>query len=143
MEPMIPDAAKANAQHDHVGAQRVIARYAVATTGARTRDGGTLMAGSSSLAIDERNAGLVGDTVVYPDGAHATIISGAGFAITDRGGIPVAIVGSHLSNGDLISASPNDSLFIYELEGEPPIPGLLDPSYGARAHAANQERYGV
>ena len=80
---------------------------------------------------------------MIPDAALATIISGAGFAITDRCRIPAAIVGSRLSNGDLITASPNDTLFIYTLEGEPPIPGLLDPCYDARAQAANRERGGV
>jgi hypothetical protein len=66
--------------------------------------------------------------VTYADGSTATITSGAGFCFIDRDK-PVAIVGSHLSNGDVIVGSPNETLTINEPEGEPPIPGLLDPTY--------------
>jgi hypothetical protein len=39
----------------------------------RTRGGGVLKAGSSRLAIDDLNAGRVGDEVVYPEGSMAYI----------------------------------------------------------------------
>jgi uncharacterized Zn-binding protein involved in type VI secretion len=87
-----------------------------------------LKAGSSKLLIDDLPAGRVGDEVIYADGSTATITSGAGFGFIDRDK-PVAIVGSHLSNGDVIVESPNETLTINELEGEAPIPGLLDPAY--------------
>ncbi|WP_095996123.1 PAAR domain-containing protein [Serratia oryzae] len=50
----------------------------------------------------------VGDEVIYPDGSTARIISGAGFAHMIEG-LPVALVGSELDNGDEIISTPQGS----------------------------------
>jgi len=120
--------AKKMAEYERRKALPVKARYPIATTGAKTRDGGVVTLGSSGIVIDDNNAARVGDEVVYPDGSKASITSGAGYAMTDRGK-PLAIIGSTLSNGDVVTESPSESFVITEFEGAPPIPGLLDPSY--------------
>jgi hypothetical protein len=70
----------------------------------------------------------VGDEVHYPDGTTASIISGAGFAAIDNGK-PLAIVGSHVSNGDQIADTLNREFEIVRYEDSPAIPGFLDPHY--------------
>jgi hypothetical protein len=66
--------------------------------------------------------------VHYPDGTVAHITSGAGFAAIDDGK-PLAIVGSHVSNGDVIAESLQSSMEILILDGLPPIAGFLDPHF--------------
>ena len=86
---------------------------------ARTADDG---------AFDDFRVACVGDRVRYPDGSESVIVSGAGRASTfaDR---PVALVGSHVANGDRIVTPAQSIGEIVVVEGES-IPGLLDPGYG-------------
>jgi uncharacterized Zn-binding protein involved in type VI secretion len=128
MPPLSSEIAQKLASYESRKVPAVKASYPVATTGARTRDGGVLRAGSSKLAVDDLAAGRVGDEVVYSGGSVAYITSGSGSAFVE-GGRCLGIVGGDLSNGDVITESPNDSFTLSEHEGEPPIPGLLDPAY--------------
>jgi hypothetical protein len=69
----------------------------------------------------------VGDRVRYPDGSESVITSGAGHASTfaDR---PIALVGSHIANGDRIVARAESMGEVIVVEGEP-VCGLLEPGY--------------
>jgi uncharacterized Zn-binding protein involved in type VI secretion len=56
--------------------------------------------------------------VIYADGTTSKIISGAGnVCVVD--GLPVALVGSHIENGDAIIESPNTSLVIRIFKDQP------------------------
>lgn len=128
-EGLPPEVAALVAAQERIKALPVIARYAVATLGSRTKQGGTVQTASTGMFCggDHRIA-RVGDEVRYPDGTVAHITSGAGFAaIFD--GKPLAIVGSHISNGDEIMESLNNDFQITIREGMPAVPGLLDPQY--------------
>jgi uncharacterized Zn-binding protein involved in type VI secretion len=109
------------------GAQvrKIIARYPIATVGSRTWRGGQVV-GADGIADDFWIA-CVGDRVRYPDGSESVITSGAGHASTfaDR---PVALVGSHVANGDRIVAPAQSVGEIVIVEGEQ-VPGLLEPGY--------------
>jgi uncharacterized Zn-binding protein involved in type VI secretion len=106
--------------------RRIVARYPIATIGSRTGRGGEVVANHDQQADDFRVA-CVGDRVRYPDGSESVIVSGAGHASTfaDR---PIALVGSHVANGDRIVARAQSIGEIVVVEGEH-IPGLLDPAY--------------
>ncbi|MFJ4290741.1 PAAR domain-containing protein [Cupriavidus sp. NPDC089707] len=101
--------------------------YVAAFEGAKTAEGGEIMQGSGLYAYEGLTLVRVGDHATYPDGSTAVITAGAGHAcVVD--GVPVAIVGSPLSNGDTIAFRPVSALTFHELEDEP-IKGLLDPAY--------------
>jgi uncharacterized Zn-binding protein involved in type VI secretion len=104
-----------------------------ATVGARTERGGKVTRVSSHATIDNLGLAVVGDTVEYEDGTEATIVDGAGFAAMweDR---PVALVGSHLSNGDRIVTAAQNAFGITVRDGEE-IPGLFDSTYSPMADA--------
>lgn len=104
-------------------------RHLIATVGSRTEFGGEVITGQHGYCIGEHLIACVGDVVRYPDGSVSVIVSGAGWA-SMIGEKPVALVGSHLANGDRIVSSLQDSSEIIELEGEPPINGLLAPYFG-------------
>jgi hypothetical protein len=70
---------------------------------------------------------FVGDRVRYPDGSESVIISGAGRASTFANR-PIALVGSHVANGDIIVDRAQSIGEIVVVEGEP-VPGLLEPGY--------------
>ncbi|MDR6419392.1 putative Zn-binding protein involved in type VI secretion [Paraburkholderia phenoliruptrix] len=123
-----PDALAATAERERIAALPVLARHAVATLGSRTKLGGTVRTATSATCFQELPAARVGDEVHYPDGTVAHITSGAGFAAIDDGK-PLAIVGSHVSNGDVIAESLQSSMEILVLDGLPPIPGFLDPRF--------------
>jgi uncharacterized Zn-binding protein involved in type VI secretion len=112
--------------NETISPRKVIARYPIATIGSRTRRGGQVVLASNELADNYRVA-CVGDRVRYPDGSESVIVSGAGHASTfaDR---PIALVGSHVANGDRIVARAQSIGEIVVLEGEP-VPGLLEPGY--------------
>lgn len=93
------DALAATAERERIAASPVLARHAVATLGSRTKLGGTVQTATSATCFNELRAARVGDEVHYPNGTVAHITSGAGFAAIDNGK-PIAIVGSHVSNGD-------------------------------------------
>jgi uncharacterized Zn-binding protein involved in type VI secretion len=106
-------------------ARKIIARYPIATVGSRTRRGGQVI-DADGIADDFRIA-CVGDRVRYPDGSESVITSGAGHASTfaDR---PIALVGSHIANGDRIVAPAQSMGEIVIVEGEQVV-GLLEPGY--------------
>ena len=124
-----PEAAVARNEHQHPSARRVVARHLVATLGSRTVAGGTVRVASSQMYCSgEFRVARVGDEVHYPNGTTAPITSGAGFAAIDNGK-PLAIVGSHVSNGDQIVDTLNREFEIVLYEDSPAIPGFLDPHY--------------
>jgi uncharacterized Zn-binding protein involved in type VI secretion len=107
--------------------RKVIARYAIATIGSRTRRGGEVVLASQGEPADDFRIACVGDRVRYPDGSESVIVSGAGHAST-YANRPIALVGSHIANGDCIVARAQSIGEIVVVEGEP-IPGLLEPGY--------------
>ena len=106
-------------------ARRIIARYPIATIGSRTRRGGQVV--DANGHDDDFRVACVGDRVRYPDGSESVITSGAGHASTfaDR---PIALVGSHIANGDRIVARAESIGEIIVIEGEQ-VAGLLEPGY--------------
>ena len=107
--------------------RRVIARYPIATIGSRTRGGGEVVLATQGEPADDFRIACVGDRVRYPDGSESVIVSGAGHAST-YANRPIALVGSHIANGDRIVARAQSIGEIVVLEGEP-VPGLLEPGY--------------
>jgi uncharacterized Zn-binding protein involved in type VI secretion len=111
--------------------RRIAARYPIATIGSRTIRGGRVVLGTDERSqgqyADDYRVACVGDRVRYPDGSESVITSGAGHASTfaDR---PIALVGSHVANGDRIITRAQSIGELIVLEGEA-IPGLLDPAY--------------
>lgn len=100
-------------------------KYAVATVGSKTKRGGDVVTGRPGHHIGEHLIACVGDLVRYPDGSESVIVSGAvGHLIDDK---PVALVGSHIANGDRIVSSPQTAVEIIVEEDAPPIVGLLQP----------------
>lgn len=84
---------------------------------------------SESATVGGYFIAQVGDKVVYPDGSEAMIISGTGVAhMVD--GIPVAIVGSELDNGDEIVSTPQGSRLFCLREGDARPEGFLVPRWG-------------
>lgn len=106
----------------------VKSRHALATLGAKTERGGEVVTAGTGMEIERHRIACIGDTVRYPDGSESKIVSGAGFASV-YDGKPVAIVGSHLENGDTIVSSLQNGVEITQYADEPPIPGLLQPGY--------------
>ena len=106
---------------------KIKAVYMAAFAGAKTAKGGEVLIGSGIHSCDGLTLLRVGDVATYPDGSTAVIVAGAGNAMKVEN-IPVAVVGSPLSNGDTIVSSPITPLEFHELDGAP-IFGLLDPSY--------------
>ncbi|MBS1205257.1 MAG: hypothetical protein H6R25_2156 [Proteobacteria bacterium] len=72
----------------------------------------------------EKKAGIsggarqTGDEVVYPDGTTARIVTGSGSDF-QKGGKSIALVGSRLSNGDVIISTPQAGCTLNELKGLP------------------------
>jgi uncharacterized Zn-binding protein involved in type VI secretion len=114
---------------EHVPALRkVMARYAIATVGSHTVRGGEVVVDGAGHHADGWRIACVGDRVRYPDGSESIIVSGAGNATTfdDR---PIALVGSHVENGDRIAGTQQNMGEIILFEGDAPIMGLLQPGY--------------
>jgi uncharacterized Zn-binding protein involved in type VI secretion len=107
--------------------RKVIARYPIATVGSRTSRGGQVVLASNDQFVDDFRIACVGDRVRYPDGSESVITSGAGHASTIANR-PIALVGSHVANGDRIVSRAQSIGEIVVLEGEP-VPGLLEPGY--------------
>lgn len=108
--------------------RKVMARYPIATVGSHTVLGGQVIVPEDELHLDGFRIACVGDRVRYPDGSESIIVSGAGNAST-FGDRPVALVGSHVENGDRIALSPQSVGEIVLFEGDAPIAGLLQPGY--------------
>jgi len=111
--------------------RKVIARYPIATIGSRTHRGGEVVLAAQGEPADDFRIACVGDRVRYPDGSESVIVSGAGHAST-YANRPIALVGSHIANGDRIVARAQSIGEIVVVEGEP-IPGLLEPGYAPPA----------
>jgi uncharacterized Zn-binding protein involved in type VI secretion len=107
--------------------RKVIARYPIATIGSRTSRGGQVVLASNDQFADDFRVACVGDRVRYPDGSESVITSGAGHASTFANR-PIALVGSHVANGDRIVTRAQSIGEIVVLEGDP-VPGLLEPGY--------------
>jgi uncharacterized Zn-binding protein involved in type VI secretion len=120
-------ATNANTATDQGAPRTVVARYPIATIGSRTRRGGEVVLASQGEHADDFRIACVGDRVRYPDGSESVIVSGAGHAST-YANRPIALVGSHIANGDRIVARAQSIGEIVVVEGEP-IPGLLEPGY--------------
>ncbi len=108
--------------------RKITARYPIATIGSRTVQGGEVVVADNVVHMDGFRIACVGDRVRYPDGSESIIVSGAGNAST-FGDRPVALVGSHVENGDRIALSRQNMGEIVLFEGDAPITGLLQPGY--------------
>lgn len=105
--------------------------YLVATVGSGTERGGVVVAidaNPEGCYVGEYKIACVGDLVRYPDGSESTIVSGAGDGqvIADRS---VALVGSHVANGDrIVSSLQTAEEFVFEATDELPR-GFLQPGF--------------
>ncbi|UXU90274.1 PAAR domain-containing protein [Burkholderia sp. S-53] len=98
-----------------------------ATIGSRTERGGWVAEVAGKMKYRGLTLARVGDIVHYDDGSEAVVVDGAGFAATSEDK-PIALVGSRLSNGDVITQTLQDGVGIRVADDEP-IPGLFDPAY--------------
>ncbi|MGA6135194.1 hypothetical protein F3J02_09655 [Acinetobacter sp. Tr-809] len=98
--------------------------YYLAVNGAKTKNGGLVRASYHYYKIAGMSIARVGDDVIYIDGTTSKIIAGAGQACV-LDGVPVALVGSHLENGDEIIDSPNTSVAIRIFKDQPKIDNFL------------------
>lgn len=111
-----------------VDSRPIKAVYVLATVGAKTFRGGEVVTSSTGIVIGGMAAARVGDLVRYPDGTESPIVSGAGYASMSDGK-PMALVGSHIENGDVIESSPQNGGKIIQFADEENIPGLLEIGY--------------
>ena len=111
-----------------VTSRPVKAIYALATVGSKTMRGGEVVTSSTAIKIDGKRVARVGDLVRYPDGSESPIVSGAGYASVYEGK-PLAIVGSHIENGDVIESSRQNDAKIIQYADDEAIPGLLEIGY--------------
>jgi uncharacterized Zn-binding protein involved in type VI secretion len=102
-------------------------KYALATIGSKTDNGGEVITATSSAVINGYRVARVGDKVLDPIHGETVIVSGAGFAAVDDGQ-PLALVGSETSSGARIVQSLQDRSCVYDFEDEP-IPGLFKKGY--------------
>ncbi|CAI8715976.1 hypothetical protein SOP85_20000 [Pseudomonas sp. YuFO20] len=91
--------------------------YRIATEGSQTRDGGVIKQGAAPLEFtlesgQKVRAARKGDYVVYADGSTAQIVTGAGQEHSD-----MALVGSHLCNGDEIINTLQSGFLLVGREG--------------------------
>ncbi|WP_175864899.1 PAAR domain-containing protein [Burkholderia cepacia] len=98
-----------------------------ATIGSRTKRGGWVAEVAGKTSYRGLMLARVGDVVRYDDGTEAVVVDGAGFSATSDGK-PMALVGSRLSNGDVITQTLQDGAGI-RVTDDKPIPGLFDPAY--------------
>ena len=111
-----------------VNSRPIKAVYALATMGSKTARGGEVATASTEMRISGIQVARVGDLVRYPDGRESPIVSGAGYASVYEGK-PLAIVGSHIENGDVIESSLQNDAKIIQYADEEGIPGLLEIGY--------------
>lgn len=109
-------------QQEYCRQHPVNAIYRIAVDGSLTREGGTVRAAYNGNEIElsdgrKVNVALVGDEVVYPDGRTAKIVTGAG-KMSEVDGRGVALVNSHLDNGDEIVSTLCNGPMIVGREGE-------------------------
>ncbi|MCT4709339.1 hypothetical protein MUA04_03935 [Enterobacteriaceae bacterium H11S18] len=123
-QELIPKQQTELKQHPAIGI------YRIAVEGSLTRDGGLLKTATATTEIEISNGQKLRvaqtlDTVVYPDGTEATIISGAGEAGHNSSGQSVALVGSRLSNGDEIISTPQGTAMLVLRREIPAAKGFL------------------
>ncbi len=112
--------------------------FARATIGAKTSWGGEVITASSKCKIRNMAFAFVGDTIRYTDGTEAKISSGAGTVINDNGNV-VAILGSHIDNGDYICWTPDAGASITVFEDEPLPEGFLVKGWSHPKPAQNEK----
>lgn len=108
----------------------VIDIYRIAVEGSLIRDGGILKTATSTSEVEistgqKLRVAQTRDTVVYPDGTEATIISGAREAAHNNAGRSIALVGSRLSNGNEITSTPQGTGILVLRRGIPAAKGFL------------------
>lgn len=100
-----------------------------AVTGAKTRNGG-IVQGTSDIATHGLNSVLAGDTVTYPDGNIAFVLSDPTTRMTAAGEdgkmCTVAAVGTQASNGDEIVDAGQYSMGFFVFEDNTCMAGYLD-----------------
>ncbi len=101
----------------YANAHPPIAIYRVATDGSQTRDGGVVQHATSPMELklddgQQVRAAQKGDYVVYADGSKAQIVTASGVEHFN-----LALVGSHLSNGDEIINTPQVGFLFIDREG--------------------------
>lgn len=88
----------------------IMARVTYITDGARTRDGGIVIAANRECAYSGWLLAAIGDKVVYQDGSESLIISGIGRGVRyrnkDGSYSSAAVIGSRLENGDVVVTTP-------------------------------------
>lgn len=109
-------------QEEYIKNHPVIAIWRQATMGSLTRLGGAVTSASSEGQVVASDGTLVsfamvGDTVTYPDGSCARIITGSG-SMLHHDGKGFALVGSHLDNGDEIISTPQEHALLCCRKGE-------------------------
>lgn len=119
----MPDAARQLVEEQETFSRDhpVNAIYRIAVDGALTQRGGVVRATWNGSEIEleggrKVNIALVGDEVIYPDGTTARIINGSG-AQYQKGEQSIALVGSRLSNDDVIVSTPQAGSMLVEREG--------------------------
>ncbi|MCU4437132.1 PAAR domain-containing protein [Acinetobacter bereziniae] len=105
------------------------ATYYIAVNGSKTKNGGLVKASALQCKIGGLAVALVGDEVLYADGTISKIVSGTGKASLIEGK-SIALVGSHLENGDEIIDSPNQSVAFHIFKGEKAPEGFLNLEEG-------------
>jgi uncharacterized Zn-binding protein involved in type VI secretion len=102
-------------------------KYNLATLGSKTERGGEVVTATTIATSYDLAVAAVGDLVRYPNGDEAYITSGAGARLNFDGKV-VALVGSHISNGDKIISCPVETPVLDEPDDNP-IVGFLDEGY--------------
>lgn len=87
--------------------------HLIATSGAVTSNGGTVIAKPSGITLDGLPVATVGDLVKCPIHGDTTIVDGCGSTM-EIDGRPVALVGSRTSSGAMITRSPQRQAAIVE-----------------------------
>ena len=106
-----------NEKQAYAKAHPPIAVYRVAAEGSQTRNGGVIQHARSPMEFKLDNGQQVraaqkGDYVVYADGSEAQIVTASG-----EEHFHLALVGSHLNNGDEIINTPQVGLLFIAREG--------------------------
>lgn len=114
-------------QRAYCEAHPPVAIYRLATEGSQTRNGGTIQRATTDMQVVLDNGqyvriAQVGDIAVYADGSVAQIVTGAGHCNGH-----LAVVGSHLSNGDEIINTQQSSCVFVARADEPLGEDFLPP----------------
>lgn len=113
---------------NRTGSPECNSSFMIATVDSLTQRGGEVVTGREGHFIGEHKVACVGDVVRYSDGSESLIVSGAGYgAMIDD--LPMALVGSHVANGDRVVSSPQDVVAVTLDGGSDPIVGFLEPGF--------------